>query len=428
MHINVTKQQKIMLINFTTGNYRSFKDAVTLSLEATTIKEHKESIIENGKYKLLPSAVIYGANSSGKSNLLMAFSTMKKVLLSSVLLNPGDKLSYDPFALLDNKDQKPVSFEIEFIIDNIKYRYGYTYNSKKIISEWLFETRIKEREYQLFYRLDNDISISKTRYKEGNGKEESTPDNRLFLSLVAQLNGKIAQSIIEWFKHSYYVSGINSDDYLLSSFEMLHKHLSGSKEALNFFNLLNLGFDNITTKEIQYDEKDLQFSLPNNLYDDFIKTSISMKTVHKIYDNEGNIIGHKEFDEIKMESEGTKKIIEMSGPIFKVLLNGSILFIDELDAKLHPILTRQIILLFNNSETNKKGAQLIFATHDTNLLSNKIFRRDQIWFTEKDEMESTDLYSLVEFKDIKGNKIRNDSNLEKNYINGRYGAIPYIKD
>ncbi|MFA6677628.1 MAG: ATP-binding protein [Bacteroidales bacterium] len=417
-----------MLINFTVGNYRSFKDAVTLSLEATAMKEHKESIIENGKYKLLPSVVIYGANSSGKSNLLMAFSKMKDILLSSVQLNPGDKLSYDPFALVKSNDKKPVYFEIEFFIGNVKYKYGYTYTSKVIVSEWLYETRMKEREYQLFYRLDKDIRISKTRYKEGNGKEESTTNNRLFLSLVAQLNGKISQSILEWFKHSYYVSGLNSNDYLASSIEMLHRQKPGSKEALTFFNQLNLGFDNITFEKNKFKNNDLLSLFSYNILNKIGEKPFSMKTIHKLYDESGNIIGHKEFDEMKMESEGTKKIIEMSGPIFKVLLNGSILFIDELDAKLHPILTRQIILLFNNSETNKKGAQLIFVTHDTNLLNNKIFRRDQIWFTEKNEMESTDLYSLVEFKDVKGKKIRNDSNLEKNYINGRYGAIPYIKE
>ena len=129
-----------------------------------------------------------------------------------------------------------------------------------------------------------------------------------------------------------------------------------------------------------------------------------------------------------MESEGTKKIIEMSGPIFSTLLGGTILLVDELDAKLHPLLTRQIINLFNNPEVNKKGAQLIFATHDTNLLNTKTFRRDQIWFTEKNKTAATDLYSLVEFKDVNGTKIRNDRSLEKDYINGRYGAIPYIKD
>ena len=127
-----------------------------------------------------------------------------------------------------------------------------------------------------------------------------------------------------------------------------------------------------------------------------------------------------------MESEGTKKIIEIAGPIFDAILNGKILIVDELDAKLHPFLTRKIISLFMDKGINSKGAQLIFATHDTNLLNIQYLRRDQIWFTEKDKSDSTDLYSLVEFRDDAGNKVRNDRNIEKDYINGRFGAIPFM--
>jgi len=138
------------------------------------------------------------------------------------------------------------------------------------------------------------------------------------------------------------------------------------------------------------------------------------------------VVGERLFDEDEMESEGTKKVIELSGPIFDTLREGKVLVVDELDAKLHPLLTRNIVLLFMNPEINKHNAQLVFATHDTNLLDLKLIRRDQIWFAEKDSFDSTDIYSLVEFKDENGNTVRNDRNIGRDYITGRYGAIPFI--
>ncbi len=150
------------------------------------------------------------------------------------------------------------------------------------------------------------------------------------------------------------------------------------------------------------------------------------ESVHHLFDEKGNLVGSRNFPTEKMESEGTKKLIEIAGPIFDAIISGKVLVVDELDAKLHPFLTRKILGLFMDKEINKQGAQLIFATHDTNLLNLQYLRRDQIWFTEKDATDSTELYSLVEFRDDNGNKVRNDRNIEKDYINGRYGAIPFM--
>ena len=149
-------------------------------------------------------------------------------------------------------------------------------------------------------------------------------------------------------------------------------------------------------------------------------------TTHNVYSETGEVVRERIFEEHDMESEGSKKIIELSGPLFYTLNKGNVLIVDELDAKLHPLLTRNIVLLFMNPETNKNNAQLIFATHDTNLLNLSLIRRDQVWFAEKDKTEATDIYSLVEFKDDNGDKVRNDRNIEKDYIKGRYGAIPFI--
>ncbi|MEP6929332.1 MAG: AAA family ATPase, partial [Flavobacterium sp.] len=153
-----------------------------------------------------------------------------------------------------------------------------------------------------------------------------------------------------------------------------------------------------------------------------------LRTLHNVYDNKGNVVSNYEFKLSDQESSGTNKIFDLSGFVLLTLQLGLVLIIDELDSKLHPILTQEIIKLFNNPETNPKNAQLIFTTHDTNLLGANLFRRDQIWFTEKDDFEATDMYSLLEFKDEDGKTIRKDRSFEADYIRGRYGAIPYISN
>ena len=398
-----------MLVNFTFKNFRSFKNEMTLSMEAASIQELSDAVVKSGEEELLPVAVMYGANSSGKSNVLKALKAMRDVLLNSVKLNPKDKLDAEPFSLDMTSGEEPTSFEIQFTLNGSKLRYGFDYTAEAIIAEWLYEKRPGEREFELFLRSGNEFKISKTRFAEGMGKQAATPDNRLFVSLVAQLNGKVSQSILDWFTNMEYMSGMDGKGYAGKTLEMLFNKQTGSSEITRFFEEANLGFMELDVEPESSDEKKMK-----------------SETVHRLYDPDGNIVGVRNFPTDKMESEGTKKIIEIAGPIFDAILNGKILIVDELDAKLHPFLTRKIIELFMDKGINTKGAQLIFATHDTNLLNIRYLRRDQIWFTEKDKSDSTDLYSLVEFRDDAGNKVRNDRNIEKDYINGRYGAIPFM--
>lgn len=422
-----------MLINFSVENFRSFKKEAILRMEATNVKELSNSIISRGSYKLLPVAVMYGANSSGKSNLLKALSAMARITLGSSKLNPKDPLRYEPFALNDSSSKLPTSFEIQFLIRDTKYRYGFDYNRFKILNEWLYKKTAKGKEVELFLRAENEFDISDIYFKEGIGKEESTPENRLFISVVAQLNGEISKDILGWFENFNAIDGADTERYEGVTLEMFHDKTEGYNDALDFFRKLQLGFNDMIvenkqlTPDIMESLKKAPESVRKQLIQGFEKGEVVESiTMHNIFDEEGNIIGERPFSKDDMESEGTKKLIELSGPIFDTLLHGKVLVVDEFDAKWHPILTRNVVKLFMNPETNKKGAQLIFATHDTNLLSIKHFRRDQIWFTEKDLCDSTDLYSLVEFKDNNGKKVRNDNSIEKDYINGRYGAIPYI--
>jgi AAA15 family ATPase/GTPase len=416
-----------MLIEFTVGNFLSFNTKRTLSFKAAAISD-LDHTFEAGRYKLLPAAVVYGANSSGKSNLLKALATMRNVLLQSVRLNDKDPLDYKPFLLAENSANEPTFFEVEFLLENKKIRYGYEYNQTKIINEWLFETTAKA-EKPLFVRSEDGIGIDDN-FKEGQGKEEATNDNRLFVSLVAQLGGDTCKKIIAWFQKMNLISGLSNEGYSDFTMTMIQNKLNGFENALQLFKKLQLGFNEIIPREttIVTDVMREQVAEP---FKDIVKGIDGkkfwlLKTLHNKYNSEGHIIDTVIFDKNNQESEGTKKVIDLTGPVFDTLLGGKILMVDELDAKLHPLLTREIVSLFNSRETNPNHAQLLFATHDTNLLSADLFRRDQVWFTEKDLVEQTDLYNLVEFRLPDGSKVRNDSNLERNYIRGRYGAIPYI--
>ncbi len=422
-----------MLLEFSVENYRSINERCTLSMAARGIlDEPKDNVVEIGNNKILKTAAIYGANSSGKSNVVNAMNVMKAIVVNSIRLNDGDSLKYDPFMLSMQRNQ-PSFFEVIFVQSNYKYRYGFELTSEKIISEWLFKSTLKRRaEKKLFTRSLDNFDIDDKKFKEGIGKSEMVNNNRLFISLCGQLGGKESKIITKWFSEVFEViSGLNGVGYGNFTTSMLHEELEGYTEAKEFLSKIKLGFQDINTKEIEFDISHLPKDMPDKLKQQLATTfkgenSIKIYTLHNVYNDNGSIADTRQFNFMKMESEGTKKVVELSGPIFDTLKKGYILVVDELDAKLHPIITQQVIRLFNNPETNPNNAQLIFNTHDTHLLSSKLLRRDQIWFTEKDEKEQTDLYSLVDFILPDGNKPRNDANYEKNYIAGRYGAIPYI--
>lgn len=419
-----------MIVQFTVGNFLSFNAKQLLNLEAKGISELKTNICTFKAEKILRSMVIYGANSSGKSNLIKAMERMREVVLSSVRLNDSDELEYSPFLLSIETDSLPTFFEIIFWKESIRYRYGFEYNLRQIENEWLFAGKSEKSEKTLFIRTIEGIAVD-AKYKEGVGIESKTNNNRLFVSLVAQLGGPISKQILEFFKNYNVLSGLDHNDYKGFTTRMLHKNLNGCEESLELYQKLKLGFQDIKAIESDFNLSEIPENLTDELRIKLVKDltgkrNISLKTVHNKYDKQGEIVDFVLFDKLKNESEGTNKIIDLSGPIFDTLKFGKALIIDELDAKLHPLITMRIVELFNSPISNTKNAQLIFATHDTNLLGEELFRRDQIWFTEKDEHEQTELYSLYDFNLPDGSKVRNDSNLEKNYIRGRYGAIPFI--
>lgn len=400
-----------MLLEFTVGNFLSFKDKKTFSLEAGGIKTVlPDNVVQNGKYKVLHSAAIYGANSSGKSNFVKALDFLVNTVKNSSKLNSIDKLGAKPFLLNTETENQPCYFEILFSEGESRYRYGFELDNDKIHSEWLFILEANsKKEIPYFVRELEGIGVADV-FEEAKGLESKTRDNGLFIPLVDQFNSKVANTVMYNVSRIEVLSGIDHKNAITVT-EFLYNYDEDRLMIESFISKLNLGFDSFELK----DDANLTFGK-------------KIKTIHKKYNKKGEFVSTFEFDLNKQESSGTNKLFDLSGHIVFALMHGNVLIIDELDSKLHPILTQEIIKLFNSPETNPNSAQLIFTTHDTNLLGANLFRRDQIWFTEKNEFEATDLYSLLEFKDIDGKSVRNDRSFEADYIRGRYGAIPYISN
>jgi uncharacterized protein len=415
-----------MLLNFTIGNFRSFSNRKTLSMEPAAITDFPQNLVQKSKYKYLSSAVIYGANASGKSNLLRAMGFMKRIVVGNFDRPSVSEIPYDPFLLDTEHPDAPTFYEVVFFTENVKYRYGFEANKNTIQSEWLFETK-SQAEKPLFLRVPEGIEVM-SRFTEGKNLEEKTRDNALFLSVVDQFNGKTAAAIMKWFKNFNIISGIPHDNYRTITFSMLDNPQLNTV-LTDYFSQIDLGFDKISIEKKEFKPEELPSDLPEELFKQMVadlegKTMFSLRTIHKVFNDNQTAVKEIEFDARRQESSGANKIIDLSGPIFDTLNEGGILVVDELDAKLHPLLTLSIVRLFQNPTINQQGAQLIFATHDTNLLSICNLRRDQIYFVEKDRFGASELYSLVEYN--KEGKIRKDRSFEKDYINGRYGAIPYF--
>lgn len=415
-----------MLIEFSVGNYKSFKDIVTFSMVAAKLSSKNKEIDANNifTYKnsvnVVKTAALYGANASGKSNFVKAFVFMRNFIINSSKESQAtEDINVDIFKLSTTTENKPSFFEIIFVIDNIRYRYGFELDREKIHSEWLY--RAKERETNLFMRDFDKIDV-KGPFSEGKGLEPKTRPNALYLSVCAQWNGKIATEILKWFRSCGVISGLNDIGYRPYTVQRFEQP-EFKEKILTFIRDFDFGISDLNVKHTTITEDSLPKNMPETLQKFLMeqggdKTTIF--TTHKKFNEKNEHIGNEIFDLDQHESEGTQKAFSFSGPLLDVLSNGKTLIVDELDARLHPIITQAIVKMFHNSGVNPKNAQLIFVTHDTNLLDNKFLRRDQVWFMEKNKYGSTDLYSLVDFK------VRNDASFEKDYIAGKYGAIPFL--
>jgi len=439
-----------MLIEFKVANYRSFRDEVTFSMVASPLtSEGAESDVRNqfrapGKIRLLSSAAIYGANASGKSNLVTAIDFMRSfVITSSNITDETRGIDVEPFRLSTETDEEPSCFEIVFVADRRHFRYGFEVTKERVEAEWLYVTpRVKES--MLFKRTEDEIDLGRTFRSEGRDLAERTRPNALFLTVAAQFNGKIAQQILSWFRSLDITTGFFPDSEIMRSFtERQFGREESAAAIIALICQLDLGIEDILIEKRQREHfpelppipDDVPEQIPElfktfeNMIDVLVDMSESnenvpgvVRTVHRKLDGKGYPVASELFDLDKHESQGTKKLFALSGFLVNALEHGNVLIIDELDARLHPLLTQEIVKLFNDQEKNPNSAQLIFTVQNTNLLDHRLLRRDQIWFTEKDRQQASHLYSLVEFR------IPNDALFEKDYIQGRYGAIPYLGD
>lgn len=419
------------IVQFLVRNYRSIREQRMLVMQSASIKDIAAfTMLRNGE-KLLPAAAIYGANSSGKTNVIRALQLMDRMIMQSIRLNDGEELPYEPYLFNIKSSKSPTLLEMIFIVDGHKYRYGFEYTRDKIIGEWLYEI-LKTKSAVHFLRTEEGIGVETSTFLEGVGLEDRTNDNRLFLSVAAQLGGTISKRIMRFFqKNLNIVSGLDTDGYEMFTKMSLHENLSFVPQMKEFYQKVGLGFEGVKVKEEIFDPSQLPEDLPSNMRSKLSrelrgKSRLIAMSEHPIFNEKGVVIEHGTFELDEIESAGTIKLFELSGPIFDTLASGSVLVVDELDAKMHPLISQYIVRLFNSRETNPHGAQLIFNTHDTNLLSKNVLRRDQIWFTEKNQQGETDLYRLMDVVMPNQQPPRNDANLERNYIAGRYGAIPYI--
>lgn len=413
-----------MIIEFSVQNFRSIYDKVTLSMLASKLSS-KEATLDNVFYHpnypnlpLLKSAVIYGANASGKSNVwrsLIHF--VKPFILFSTDNKLGTKLDYDPFRLLPQAIQEPMCFEMDFVAkDNVRYIYGFKANKEDIEEEYLsaFTSR---KETKLFVRKKGEkIQFSSLFKGEKKILEEQLLKNNLLLSKAANSNYKQMQVIYEYFSESMNFVWHDEENYseYSESMERAFYDEKFKKKITDLLQAADTGIEGISIK------KKAVRHLINLDPDD--ATVYETEVIH-------NILSNSKPDTIQWnigeESTGTQRILALSERIIDAIDIGGVLIVDEINNSLHPHLSRFIIELFNNKKTNPKNAQLIFTTHDVSLLTSELFRRDQVWFTEKNNKGMTELYSLGSFdkKDV-----RKDIPFDKWYLSGRFGAVPILQE
>ena len=398
-----------MLIRFSFKNFKSFKDENCLDMEATSLKEHEYNVakIDNGEY--LKVSAIYGANASGKTNVLQAFDYMKKRILVSDDSKKNSPIDEENvYSFMINND--PIALEVEILARNNKiYKYGFELVKDNIISEWLYEKRVNKF-YSIFERENNNVTMKTSKIAGLSNIDEKT----LFLNIYSKIDkdNEDFANVYYWFMNSNYLDLGNPDFEGIIDKRVSFKILTDKnykKELLKFIKTFDAGIEDINT-------------IPDSV--EAVKNNngiVDIKVTHKGENGEEKALP------FYLESNGTRKMFYLFDFFMDALKNGMILFVDELDTKLHPLLTRYIINLFHNSETNKGNGQLIYSTHDTVNLNKETFRRDEIWFAEKDKDGISTIYSLSDYK-INDVKVRNDATYNKDYLSGRYGAIPVLEN
>lgn len=413
MHISNSREVSQMILQFSCSNHKSIKEKVTFSTIASTDNTFEETLKPYGNMRVLRSAVIYGANGSGKSNFISALEFMRGLVSESINHQPGQGVFQAPHKLASL--DVPSKYDIQFVKDDIRYAYGFSIVRNSVESEYLYYFP-KGRQVKIFERENLEV-------KEGDKYKNAfdvslgiLKENRLFLSCAANYtNIKEIEDAFLFFKSDIVVYNPHVNNWTEYSINLMQQNPEVKRIFVDILNALGTRVKDVKVKleKTRVSAKDLPSDMPDSL-----KAFISSQDANMI---EAKLIYDKfETDLMSEESTGIKKLFEVICPIIDILNNGKILVCDEIETGLHETIVSQIIKLFHGAQKDR-FAQLIFSTHDTSLLDSSLFRRDQIWFTQLDNERATDLYSLIEIKNV-----RKTENLEKGYISGKYGAIPVL--
>lgn len=414
-----------MLLEFRVKNFRSIRDEQSLNLvAATTDKELAETHLDDTGLKSLPkvvrSAVIYGPNASGKSTLLFALNYMRAVVAeSATIIQPGQAYNVQPFKLDQKSLKEPIEFELTFLLEGIRYQYSFSMTAQKIVNESLlvyhsfkptqwFSRRLTDEGEAYEYEFSAYLTGSKKLW------ETSTRPNALFLSTAAQLNSELLGPVFKWIVESiaFLPAGAIFNHDLTTAMLATDE---GRTSVRNFLSSADISIANILAIPRKGFQNQMIFA-DGGLSHSREEKEFLVPVFEHITAN-----GSAQF-ELHEESEGTQRLYALVAPVLDVLKDGRVLVVDELDSSLHTLLVRRLISMFHNPVLNKNGAQLIFSTHDTSLLDHTLFRRDQIWFTEKDNDQATQVYPLSDFSP------RKREAWEQGYLSGRYGAVPFFGD
>ena len=414
-----------MLIEFSVKNFLSFKDKVTLSMEKGKGDENLENIFTKNNVDLLKTTAIYGANASGKTNIMKAFTCAILMVRNSNLIPVSGKwFSIKPFLFDGITSKKPSEFEFVFFTNNIKYRYFFSADANKVYDEVL-DAYYSQKPTNIFTRTKtNHYEFTNDKNKLESIASKNT-ENKLFLSTATTWNYDKTKDAFLWFSEK--IDTYDSFDKI-SDQDLIE--YSNDNKKLKDFALRLLKEADILIKDIHvdYEEKEMDNAMMDMLIPPLARTNgtfkmsnVKIELEHKIIDKDNN--EHSYSLNFNDESSGTRALFAMAPFLKRSFESTKTIVVDELEKSMHPALVEFIIKLFNNKEINKANSQLIFITHATNLLNLELLRRDQIWFTEKNpDTGVSELYPLDSFS------VRKDENIQKGYINGRYGAVPFIKD
>lgn len=414
-----------MLIEFRVRNFRSFGDEAVLSLVASSDKSLAETNTTLTKtpsaQRTLRTAVVYGANASGKSNLLRAMAVMGGIVRESFALRPEQLLNVQPFRLSAALSTEPTLFEIMMTLDGVRYQYGFELTASRIVAEWLLV--YQKTKPQTWFDRRYDPATEKETFEFGShlagnkrAWQDATRPNALFLSTAVQLNSDQLKPLHAWFVDSLVVSFDLGQIHPAYSTNIILDP-EGHAAIKSILNAADIGISSISA--VRQNNPIQQFWIDTATGRSETRTEPGETLVphfHHLGQGTEAVFGYED------ESRGTQTLFSLAGPLLDVIRNGRTFIIDELDRSLHPLLVRQIIKIFHDPESNPTGAQLIFSTHDTSLLDSNLFRRDQIWLTEKRVDQSSELIPLIEFSPRKGEA------LEKAYLGGRYGGVPILRE